>query len=132
MTMKDRIESLRTPRGGWTKKTLTGLGVPWPPPRGWKKALERGAVETLPFNGLLEGSEALTKPNYRLLNESTARNDRTLHALLCAYAKHHMGCDAIGWERLSEIMHSAICEAIGDDAYCAWSDKMVAERDGAK
>jgi hypothetical protein len=28
-----------TPGGGWTKETLAGWGVPWPPPKGWKAAL---------------------------------------------------------------------------------------------
>ena len=34
-----QLEELRTPRGGFTKKTLAILGVPWPPPKGWKKKL---------------------------------------------------------------------------------------------
>lgn len=42
----DEIEAARTPRGGWTKKQLAIGGVPWPPPKGWKKRLlaveERG------------------------------------------------------------------------------------------
>lgn len=33
------IESLKTPKGGWTKASLALLGVPWPPPKGWKKRL---------------------------------------------------------------------------------------------
>jgi broad specificity polyphosphatase/5'/3'-nucleotidase SurE len=35
------VESLKTSNGGWTKESLALLGVPWPPPRGWKKRLER-------------------------------------------------------------------------------------------
>lgn len=34
------IEAARTPNGGWTKATLERWGVPWPPPRKWKKELE--------------------------------------------------------------------------------------------
>jgi hypothetical protein len=34
------IEAARTPAGGWSKETLAGWGVSWPPPKGWKKALE--------------------------------------------------------------------------------------------
>ena len=34
------IEAARTPKGGWTRKQLAEWGIPWPPPRGWKKALE--------------------------------------------------------------------------------------------
>jgi hypothetical protein len=33
------IVAARTPAGGWTRETLTGWGVPWPPPHGWKEAL---------------------------------------------------------------------------------------------
>jgi hypothetical protein len=35
------IESARTPKGGWTRSQLAEWGVPWPPPRGWRKQLER-------------------------------------------------------------------------------------------
>jgi len=34
-----QIESLKTARGGWTKASLASLGVPWPPPAGWKQRL---------------------------------------------------------------------------------------------
>jgi hypothetical protein len=30
------IESLKSPRGGWSKAALEVLGVPWPPKKGWK------------------------------------------------------------------------------------------------
>lgn len=73
---------------------------------------------------LLSGIKALTEPDYHKLNRATGRNDRLLHAVLCAYAKHHMGCEDIGWNQLGDILHSAICEAIGDDAYCAWGDRI--------
>lgn len=38
MTEKEIIAK-RTPAGGWTKKQLAEWGIPWPPPRGWKKKL---------------------------------------------------------------------------------------------
>lgn len=37
----DQIEAAKTPRGGWTRATLQEWGVPWPPPKGWRKALEK-------------------------------------------------------------------------------------------
>lgn len=40
MPTKREIESSTTPRGGWTKEQLAKWGIPWPPPRGWKKKLE--------------------------------------------------------------------------------------------
>lgn len=30
-----------TEDGGFTRETLAGWGVPWPPPKGWKRALIR-------------------------------------------------------------------------------------------
>jgi hypothetical protein len=33
------IEAARTPAGGWTREQLAAWGVPWPPPKGWRKNL---------------------------------------------------------------------------------------------
>ncbi len=41
------IEAARTSRGGWTRESLARWGVPWPPPKGWKKAL----IEGRPISG---------------------------------------------------------------------------------
>lgn len=30
------IEAGRSPRGGYSRKQLAAIGVPWPPPSGWK------------------------------------------------------------------------------------------------
>jgi hypothetical protein len=35
----EEIEAARTPNGGWTRETLASWGVPWPPPKGWRKDL---------------------------------------------------------------------------------------------
>jgi hypothetical protein len=35
----DDIEAARTPAGGWTRDQLAAWGVPWPPPKGWRKKL---------------------------------------------------------------------------------------------
>lgn len=40
--MRAIIAAAMTPRGGWTKDQLAQWGVPWPPPKGWRQALERG------------------------------------------------------------------------------------------
>lgn len=42
MVSKSEIMAARTERGGWTRAQLAEWGVPWPPPRGWQKSLERG------------------------------------------------------------------------------------------
>lgn len=34
------IEAARTPAGGWTRAQLAEWGVPWPPPKGWRRELE--------------------------------------------------------------------------------------------
>ncbi len=36
------IEAGKTARGGYSRATLESWGVPYPPPKGWKKALMRG------------------------------------------------------------------------------------------
>jgi hypothetical protein len=39
---KQELEMLKTPKGGYDRATLKMLGVPWPPPKGWKRALING------------------------------------------------------------------------------------------
>lgn len=36
------IEAAKTPAGGYDKQQLAKWGVPWPPPKGWKKKLLEG------------------------------------------------------------------------------------------
>lgn len=45
MPTKEEIEAAKTLRGGWTREQLAKWGVPWPPPRGWKAALEANNKE---------------------------------------------------------------------------------------
>lgn len=42
----DVIEAAKTPKGAWTRATLAGWGVSWPPPKGWKAALIAGVPIT--------------------------------------------------------------------------------------
>lgn len=35
----DDLDKLRTPRGGYTRKTLEAIGIKWPPRKGWRKKL---------------------------------------------------------------------------------------------
>lgn len=35
----EEIDAARTAAGGWTRETLAGWGVPWPPPKGWRARL---------------------------------------------------------------------------------------------
>lgn len=72
------------------------------------------------YKYLLEGIESLTKPDYPAMNQFDGRNDRLLHAVLCAYAKHHLNSSDIGWDQLGNILHSAICNEIGSDECIRW------------
>lgn len=36
----DQVLAAQSDRGGWTKAQLAEWGVPWPPPKGWRRALE--------------------------------------------------------------------------------------------
>lgn len=38
----EEIAATRSGNGGWTKKQLAEWGVPWPPPKGWRRRLEDG------------------------------------------------------------------------------------------
>ena len=38
----EQIEAAKSARGGWTKNTLAAWNVPWPPPKGWRRALRTG------------------------------------------------------------------------------------------
>jgi predicted RNA-binding Zn-ribbon protein involved in translation (DUF1610 family) len=74
--------------------------------------------------GLLSGVNALTSPDWHRLNAKTHRNDRLLHAVLCAYAKHHLDCEDIGWDQLGEILCDVICNEIGDVEFQRWLERM--------
>lgn len=39
---REEIERCKTERGGFTKKLLAQWGIGWPPPAGWRRALENG------------------------------------------------------------------------------------------
>lgn len=56
------IEAARSPAGGWTRATLAGWGVPWPPPKGWKWALEHGLC---PVHGIPDCSPLLNGCSWR-------------------------------------------------------------------
>ena len=72
---------------------------------------------------MLQGRHGLRDPHWR----DMTTEDRLLHACLWAYRKHVLMDDDIGWDRLGEILHNAICEAIGDDGFCVWQERMEIE-----
>lgn len=48
MPTAQEIEDAKTPKGAWTRKTLEGWGVKWPPKKGWKDRLLAGQPEPVP------------------------------------------------------------------------------------
>ncbi|PHQ71747.1 MAG: hypothetical protein COB93_02410 [Sneathiella sp.] len=44
----DEIDKHRTEKGGWTRLTAAKWGVPWPLPKGWRKALIKNGVPYCP------------------------------------------------------------------------------------
>lgn len=67
----DIIEALRTPAGGFTRAGLESIGVPWPPPKGWRKNLIRE-------NALATKSNVLYFPR----NELEAKEEEDTYHLL--------------------------------------------------
>jgi len=64
------IEALRTPAGGFTRRALQSIGVPWPPPKGWRQNLIR------------ENSLATKSNLYHSRNELEAKEEEdTFHLL---------------------------------------------------
>lgn len=51
MPTASQIDAARTPKGGWTKATLAGWGVSWPPPKGWRERLIAEAAALPPTDG---------------------------------------------------------------------------------
>lgn len=92
-------------------------------PKGPMNTPEASAGQAVRSTPLLGGIDALVRPDYHDLND---RDERLLHAVLCAYAKHHLEHPDIGWEQLADILRDAICEEIGDDAFCKWLETMSA------
>ena len=57
---QEYLDSIRTPRGGYLKADLAELGVPWPPPKGWKEKLLRESFAALPEEwGFMPDSDRL-------------------------------------------------------------------------
>ena len=66
----DIIDALRTPVGGFTKRALASIGVPWPPPKGWRQDLIR------------ENALATKSNLYHSRNELEAKEEEDTYHLL--------------------------------------------------
>lgn len=65
------IQSVRNQKGGYTRRRLEKLGVPWPPPKGWRKAI------------LASGRHAPEKPTERRVVRKTHMRGCPEHDLVC-------------------------------------------------
>jgi hypothetical protein len=82
---------------------------------------DKRATPDSDYSALLRGVDAFIEPNYHKLNK---RGHRLIHACLAAYAKIACEIDAVSTDDVIDILHSAICNEIGDDAYCEWVGKI--------
>lgn len=56
----EQIEALRSPKGGFTRQALASVGIPWPPPPGWKRMLLEGPpADPSPIRTKLSAHELL-------------------------------------------------------------------------
>jgi hypothetical protein len=88
MVTREEIDAKKSKNGGWTKETLASWGVPWPPPKGWRKALIAGepvtaskassgkwTEEEMKTADLVHGPDSTHSDTYRLHVPGT--DDRT-------------------------------------------------------
>lgn len=91
--------------------------------------MNNGKTEPEIARQLLQGIIGLRNPPYHL---GMTAEDRLLHACLCAYQKHVRGNENLGWDELDDILHNAICDSIGDKAFCEWNEGPWDERSESK
>ena len=75
----DQVKAAQSSRGGWKRATLASWGVPWPPPKGWRRALEdqRTGRATRPhgWSGPVVSRMLVTSAtNFRALNVANAHS----------------------------------------------------------
>ena len=51
-----------------------------------------------------------------------AENECLRSAAQFAYRKHHLDDPNIGWDELSDILYTALCESMGDNEFVKWID----------
>jgi hypothetical protein len=54
------------------------------------------------------------------MSELSQNEAKLLDAAQMAYRKHHLNDDSIGWDELSDILLSAICDTMTDEGYQIW------------
>jgi hypothetical protein len=48
-----------------------------------------------------------------------------LEAVQLSYRKHHLDDPSIGWDELSDVLMSALCDEMGDQKFQEWLDNQV-------
>lgn len=104
MDIAELIESHRTPGGGWTKKALAALGVPWPPPRGWKRRLlRRKKVAPLYTYDSYMRSKAWKQKRAAKLKSVGHRCENITCRSPLNLECHHKTYDRLGREKMSDL-----------------------------
>lgn len=75
---------------------------------------------------MLQGVRGLTHPEFHKMT----LEDRLLHACLLAYQVFHCGNVIEPEIKVTETIHNAICEALGDDGYEEWTGSFDYEAEG--
>lgn len=47
------------------------------------------------------------------------------NAVKCAYRKHWLNDDSIGWDELGSILHSKLCNSMGDQQFIEWASAIA-------
>jgi len=47
-----------------------------------------------------------------------------LDGVKMAYRKHHLDDPSIGWDELSDVLHLALCNEMGDRAFLEWLEEI--------
>ena len=94
MVTREEIDAARTPKGGWTRAQLEAWGVPWPPPKGWLRALVSGKghiprlAKPSPVSGARKRGAGLSLASRDLIAEIEAANEE-----LIGDASREVPCD---------------------------------------
>ncbi len=78
-------------------------------------------LDELSDGGLCLGyRQELEKKFFDLENINTI----LLEAAKASYLKHHLNSDIIGWDELSSLLLTALCQVLGDKGYQDWVDSV--------
>lgn len=87
---REFIDQGKSARGGWNRKQLALLGIPWPPPRGWPKKLEGKELSDEDAAKFLELT-GKTKATTRVLSPHRKKDPRLFPTRKAANRAGHVG-----------------------------------------